>query len=123
MTKNKFSFGDVIYADFGEIPDESHPNHEQAGRRPAVVVSNGDEVRGNYLLTVVPITNSNQNRNPFSIDLSSYDVSHVTGNILINQLRTIDKDARNVKFLVTLTDPELLEELKYSMKLWMGLVE
>lgn len=123
MTKNKFSFGDVIYADFGEIPDEGHPNHEQAGRRPAVVVSNGDEVRGNYLLTVVPITNSNQSRNPFSIDLSSYDVSHVTGNILINQLRTIDKDARNVKFLVTLTDPELLEELKYSMKLWMGLVE
>lgn len=123
MINNKFSFGDVIYADFGEIPDESHPNHEQAGRRPAVVVSNGDEVKGNYLLTVVPITNSHQGGYPFAIDLSSYNVSGVTGNILINQIRTIDKGARNVKSFGTLTDPELIEELKNLLRIWMDLFE
>lgn len=122
IKNNEFHFGDVVFADFGAVPDKEHPNHEQAGRRPAVVISVGDDVPGNYLLTVVPITNTHQGGYPFAIELSDYHVHKVTGSILMNQIRTIDKGAqRNLVLFDKIDDSNLLEQMRYLLKIWLDL--
>lgn len=70
--------------------------HEQAGYRPAVVVSNNIFNRKTKLAVVCPITNTN-NKFPLHIPLDGR--THTTGVILCEHIRTLDINARSYIFV------------------------
>ena len=79
--------GDVVWLDF-----TPQSGHEQAGRRPALVLSPrayNDKVG---LAIVCPITNQ-QKGYPFEVDIP--DGHGVTGVILADQVKSLDWRARN----------------------------
>ena len=85
-----YSQGDIITMDFN--PQQGH---EQAGRRPAVVISNDILNHHSSMAMVCPITNTNKNH-PFHIPLD--ERTDTTGVILCDQAKMLDIKARNGKF-------------------------
>lgn len=69
--------------------------HEQAGRRPAIILSNNLLNEHSSLILVCPITNTDRG-NPFHIKLN--DCTVTTGVIMCDQVRMLDIKARNAKF-------------------------
>lgn len=82
--------GDIITMDFNP-----QSGHEQAGRRPALVVSNDILNRCSVMAMVCPITNTNK-EHPFHIKLDDRTVT--TGVILCDQAKMLDITARNWRF-------------------------
>lgn len=82
--------GDFIYLDF-----TPHAGTEQAGRRPALVLSpmNYNIATGHCF--VVPITSVEK---PSSFDVPVPKGAKISGFILANQLRDLDWLARNASF-------------------------
>jgi len=70
--------------------------HEQKGKRPAIVVSHTifNEKRG--FVFVCPINNTKR-QNPFYINIPEGEA--VTGVIMIDQLRSLDYAARKAEFI------------------------
>ena len=93
--------GDIIWLDF-----DPQTGHEQKGRRPALVVSNGTFNRFSNLAIVCPITNTNKDH-PFHVKLD--ERAKTTGVILSDQARTLDIKARNYKFIEKVSDDILFE--------------
>jgi mRNA interferase MazF len=83
--------GDIIWLDF-----DPQTGHEQRGRRPALVVSNESFNNFSKLAIVCPITNTNK-EHPFHIKLDQQ--TKTSGVILCDQVRTLDINARNFKFI------------------------
>ena len=83
--------GDIIKINFNP-----QKGHEQAGYRPAVVVSNNTFNRVSKLVFVCPITNSIDNF-PLHIKLDTRTVT--TGIILCEHLRSLDIEARDYKIV------------------------
>lgn len=83
------SQGDIIEFNFNPAL-----GHEQAGYRPAVVISNMTFNKHTNLLIVLPITNSN-NKFPLHVPLDGR--TKTNGFILCEHLKSIDKTARKVK--------------------------
>lgn len=92
--------GDVVWVNF-----TPHAGHEQAGHRPAVVVSNAKFNR-NGLFGVMPVTNKAKGY-PFEVPLP--EGSGVEGVVLADQYRTLDWRARKAQFKGRV-DPEVLAE-------------
>ena len=69
--------------------------HEQKGKRPALVVSSFLYNEKAGLALVCPITSKKKNY-PFEVDLEKGKTKEV---ILTDQIRSIDYNARGVKFL------------------------
>ena len=78
--------GDIIKVNFNP-----QKGHEQAGYRPAVVVSNNFFNQKTNLAIICPITNTN-NIFPLHIPLDSR--TQTTGVILCEHIRTLDLNAR-----------------------------
>lgn len=78
--------GDIIKVSF-----DPQKGHEQAGYRPAVVVSNDFFNRKTNLAIICPITNTN-NKFPLHIPLDKR--TRTTGVILCEHVRTLDLNAR-----------------------------
>lgn len=74
-----------------KISFEPRAGHEQAGYRPAVVVSNNFFNRNCSMTLVCPITNTN-NKYPLHVPLDERTVT--TGVILCEQIRALDLSAR-----------------------------
>lgn len=70
--------------------------HEQAGYRPALVVSNDFFNKKTNMTIVCPITNTH-NKFPLHVPLDSRTVT--TGVILCEQLRSLDIEAREYHFI------------------------
>ena len=98
--------GDVVWIDFNP-----QAGHEQAGRRPAVVLTTKDfndktttkDFNDKTSLVVLcPITRSStrQQRNPFAIAIP--EGLEVNGFILADQIRTMDWRARNAAYICSL---------------------
>jgi len=83
--------GDIVKVSFN--PQQGH---EQAGYRPALVVSNNDFNAKTQLVIVCPITNTNNNF-PLHIPLPNGLVS--TGVVLCEHIRTLDLNARQYSFI------------------------
>lgn len=66
--------------------------HEQAGRRPAIVVSNNTFNHHSTMAMVCPITNTD-NKHPLHIPLD--DRTRTTGVILCEQVKSLDVRERN----------------------------
>ena len=82
--------GDIIYLDFNP-----QAGHEQKGRRPALIISNGQYHQRTQMAIVCPITNSNR-AFPLHIELSTD--TETTGVIMCEQIRSIDYRVRCAAF-------------------------
>lgn len=94
--------GDIIKVDFNP-----QAGHEQAGYRPALVISNDFFNQKTNLTIVCPITNTN-NRFPLHIPLDSRTVT--TGVILCEHVKALDLKARPCKVIEQLPK-DLLEKV------------
>ena len=69
--------------------------HEQAGKRPAIVLSNNILNHHSVMAMVCPITNTNK-KHPFHVELDNR--THTTGVILCDQAKMLDIGSRDTKF-------------------------
>jgi mRNA interferase MazF len=81
--------------------------HEQAGRRPALVLSPTEYNRRVGLVIVCPITNQKKGY-PWEVEIA--DNPHVSGVVLADQLKNFDWQGRNAEFICT-PDEALLEDV------------
>ncbi len=88
--------GDAIWLDF-----DPQAGHEQAGRRPALVLSPESYNGLVGLALVCPITNKRKGY-PFEVVIP--DGVNVTGTILADQVRSLDWKIRRAEFIVRLPD-------------------
>lgn len=96
--------GDVVWMSF-----DPQPGHEQAGRRPALVLSPGTFNELSGLCLVAPIT-SRVRRIPFEVRLP--DGEGVTGVVRIDQMRSIDWNARRVEHAERVPEHIVAEALR-----------
>lgn len=83
--------GDIIKVNF----NPQH-GHEQAGYRPALVVSNGTFNQRTNLAIVCPITNTD---NKFPLHVPLDERTSTTGVVLCEHVRTLDLDSRPNRFV------------------------
>ena len=94
--------GDIIKLDFSP-----QMGHEQAGYRPAVVVSNDFFNTRTSLVLVCPITNTNR---PFPLHVPLDERTDTTGVILCEQVKAVDLECRRYRVVEKLPD-DLLDEI------------
>ena len=94
--------GDIVWLTF-----DPQAGHEQAGRRPAFVVSPEAYNRRTGLFIVCPVT-SKVKGYPFEVPLPSS--STVSGVILSDQIKSLDWKARRAEF-ASATDEATLDEV------------
>ena len=80
--------GHLVWVDFSP-----HSGHEQAGRRPALVISSKIYHQKSSFVLVCPIT-SNVTPWPWKVILPQGSL--IQGAVLVDQLKSIDRIARNV---------------------------
>jgi mRNA interferase MazF len=95
--------GDVIRLDF-----DPQAGHEQAGRRPALVISPTEYNRQVGLVVVCPITNEAKGY-PFEVAIPPEEI-HVSGVVLADQIKSLDWRQRHAEFVCT-PDQAVLEDV------------
>ncbi|WP_295403955.1 endoribonuclease MazF [uncultured Thiocystis sp.] len=103
--------GDIVWMNF-----TPHSGHEQAGRRPAVVLSPKAYNRRAGLLVCVPITSQTKGY-PFEVVLAGGDAS---GAALSDQVKSLDWKTRQAERKGRATVSELIE-IKAKIKSLLGL--
>ena len=83
--------GDIIKASF-----DPNSGHEQAGYRPALVVSNNEFMKRTKLAIVCPITNTD-NSFPLHVPLDAR--TSTTGVVLCEHVRTLDLQSRKSRLV------------------------
>jgi mRNA interferase MazF len=95
--------GDIIILDFNP-----QTGHEQAGRRPALIVSNAQYHKyTNGLALVCPVTNT---LTPFPLHIPLDNRTKTTGVIMCEQVKALDLNARQASFVEPLPE-DLLHEV------------
>ena len=90
MVKYIPELGDIVILTF-----DPQSGHEQKGRRPAIIISNKTFNKHLGLAFACPITNTKRDF-PFHV---RYDGKNVSGYIMTEQLKSIDYNARKIKFI------------------------
>ena len=83
--------GDIIKVNFNP-----QKGHEQAGFRPALIVSNNYFNQKTNLVIACPVTNTN---NKFPLHIPLDERTRTTGVILCEHVKTLDLNARGYKFV------------------------
>ena len=96
--------GDIVWLSF-----DPQAGHEQAGRRPAVILSPSLYNRSSGLAVVVPIT-SHAKGYPFEVQIPSG--ARVSGVILADHLKSLDWQARRAEKISVLQEEALQETLR-----------
>ena len=94
--------GDIIWIDF-----DAQQGHEQSGTRPALVISNSKYNQLTKMLIACPITSQIKGYSfeiPLTSDLKTFGV------VLANQVKTLNWQARGLRFVEHVSN-ELLEEV------------
>jgi mRNA interferase MazF len=94
--------GDIIMINFNP-----RIGHEQAGYRPAVVISNNFYNEKTQLAMICPITNADSNF-PTHIKLDSH--AQTTGFVLCEHIHSFDINKRGYKFVERISS-EMLEKI------------
>lgn len=94
--------------DFVALTFDPQSGHEQRGRRPALVVSNDLFNRHTGLCIACPVTNA---RRDYPFHVSIPEDCEVTGVIMVEQVKSIDFRARNVKRIEPAPESVLQEAL------------
>ena len=105
---NSFRQGDIIWMDFNP-----QAGHEQAGRRPAIIVSNSAYNATGALVMVCPITHT---RTRQAIRPSLPCGMKTTGCVLCDHARFVDLSARNADYSES-APPELLRSVLRIIKI------
>lgn len=82
--------------DFVVVTFNPQSGHEQKGKRPALVVSNDLFNKHTGFALVCPITNTDRNF-PFHVPI--FKSPKLTGFIMVEQIKSIDYQARSAKFI------------------------
>lgn len=96
--------GDAVWLNFNP-----QSGHEQAGRRPAIVISPSSYNQKVGLALFCPITNQTKGY-PFEVAIPKN--KKVAGVVLSDQLKSLDWRARNVEFIAKLPDSVIEEVLR-----------
>lgn len=94
--------GDLVILSF-----DPSSGHEQKGRRPALVISNEVFNKALGLAIACPITNTDRNF-PFHVKL---EAQNLKGFIMTEQIKSIDFNARQVKFVEKVDEDTLNQVL------------
>jgi mRNA interferase MazF len=90
--------------DFIAVTFDPQSGHEQKGRRPALVVSNTLFNEQTGLAIVCPLTTTDRGY-PFHVAVT--DNPHVTGFVMVEQVKSIDFRARKAKQIAKASDEVL----------------
>lgn len=90
--------------DFVAVAFDPQSGHEQKGRRPALVVSNTLFNEQTGIVIVCPLTTADRGY-PFHVAVT--DSPHVTGFIMVEQVKSIDYHARDAKLIGKATEATL----------------
>ncbi|HXY74498.1 MAG TPA: type II toxin-antitoxin system PemK/MazF family toxin [Dehalococcoidales bacterium] len=101
--------GDLVW-----ITLNPQAGHEQAGRRPAVILSPRSYNRKTGLAILCPITSQIKNY-PFEVIIPSR--LPVTGAILSDQVKSLDWNARNIELICALPPETISEALEKLLTL------
>lgn len=94
--------GDIIIVNFNP-----QAGHEQAGSRPAVVISNNFFNQKTNMTILCPITNTN---NGFPLHVPLDERTNTTGSILCEHIRSMDLNSRSFRIVEKLPD-DLLDKV------------
>jgi mRNA interferase MazF len=94
--------GDIVTMDF-----DTRVGHEQAKRRPALVLTDQRYNRASGLAVVCPLT-SKRKPYPFALPVT---VDQVEGAVLVDQLKSLDWAARKTQFH-SRADPGLVSKVR-----------
>lgn len=95
--------GELVWVDF-----DLAFGHEQSGRRPALVVSDRTYNQVSSFILVCPIT---RNPKPWPFKISLSDIPPVDGQVLVDQIKSIDK-RRVVMPAIGTIDEALLSKIR-----------
>lgn len=111
VTKYAPDRGDLVWLTF-----DPQAGHEQAGRRPALVLSPASYNKASGLALVCPITSKNKGY-PFDVELPA-DLS-ISGFIQADQLKSVDWQARQARLAAHLP-ANILQEVQARLEplLW-----
>jgi mRNA interferase MazF len=101
--------GDVVWLDF--VPQAGH---EQSGRRPALILSPALYNGKSGLALCCPITNQVKGY-PFEVTAAPAPGHKVTGQILSDQVRSLDWKARNAQKFAEVT-PQCFQDVSHLVK-------
>jgi len=94
--------GDIVWVEFNP-----QKGHEQAGHRPALVISPYEYNEKSSLAIVVPITTKIKGY-PFEVKING---KHITGVALSDQIKALDYKARNFKYIEKVENIVLVDVL------------
>ena len=94
--------GDIIKLDLSPTT-----GHEQSGYRPVVVVSNDFVMTKTNVAYVAPITNTARN---FPLHIVLDERTKISGEVLCEQVKAVDLNARQFSFVEHLPD-DILEKI------------
>jgi len=75
--------GDLVWVEFDDPPF----GHEQAGRRPALILSDGDYNSISSFVLLCPVTRRSRNW-PFQVPVSA---DRISGEAIVDQIKSIDR--------------------------------
>ena len=99
--------GDIVYVDLNPTR-----GHVQKGKRPAVIISNNVFNVHNKMAFVCPIT-SNMKEYPTHYRLE--DSIKIKGSVLCEHIKSIDYNARNVSYIESLSNNDLLSVMMLTV--------
>jgi len=94
--------GDFVWLDF-----DPQAGHEQAGRRPALVLSPASYNRPTRLALFCPVTSRVKG---YAFEVAVTGAKRVAGVVLADQVKTLDWSKRNAAFIER-SDPEVVEDV------------
>lgn len=106
--------GDLIWTDF-----DPHVGREQAGRRPAVVISPVAFYQASRFAIVCPITSRVR---PFASSVVLPEGLAVQGEVLTSHVRSIDTMARPIRRVGQTVPPSVLVEIRAKLAVLTGIL-
>ena len=110
MSKYVPAAGDLVWLEFNP-----QAGHEQAGRRPAIVLSQKEYNRKTGLAVFCPITSKIKGY-PFEVLVTG---KNINGAVLADQVKSFDWKVRNAKFIER-ADPDVFEEVAGKLQAIIG---
>ena len=92
--------GDIVFLDYNPTK-----GHEQKGKRPAIVISTNIFNQYTKMVITCPITS---NEKDFPTHYVLEDTKKIFGAVLCEHLRSVDYEARNLKFVEQASANDLL---------------
>ena len=105
--------GDLVWVDF-----TPQAGHEQAGHRPALVISPRIYHERSHLVIVCPIT-SNADPWPWKVKLA--DEIAISGAILVDQVRSIDRVSRRLRVVGQVSNA-IVDEVQAKLAALFGIL-